>query len=141
FTPSLEIATLGPPLHMRAAIVRPRDFEPGRRYPVIVEVYGGPHSVEVRADARTRLVDQWMADQGFVVVSIDGRGTPYRGRAWERAIKGDLSAIPLADQIAGLKELGARYRELDLSRVGIKGWSFGGYFAAMAMTRHPEIFR
>jgi dipeptidyl-peptidase-4 len=140
FEPRLELVTLRR-LGMRASLVRPRDFDPARRYPVVVSVYGGPRSQTVQASRRSQLLKQWIADHGFVVVSIDGRGTPARGRAWERAIRGDLIAVPLADQVVGLKELGARYRELDLARVGIYGWSFGGYFAAMAVMRHPEVFR
>ncbi len=141
FEPNLEIVTLGPPLRMRAAIVRPRSFDPSRRYPVIVSVYGGPRGKMVTANRRSQVLDQWMADQGFIVVSVDGRGTPDRGRAWERAIRGDLIAVPLADQIEGLRQLGARFRELDLGRVGIYGWSFGGYFSTMAILRHPEWFQ
>jgi dipeptidyl-peptidase-4 len=81
-----------------------------------------------------------VADHGFVVVSIDGRGTPARGRDWERVIQGNLIDAPLADQVAGLQALAASYPELDLSRVGIYGWSFGGYFAAMAVMRRPDVF-
>jgi dipeptidyl-peptidase-4 len=82
-----------------------------------------------------------MADRGYIVVAIDGRGTPGRGRDWERNIKGDLIALPLEDQASALIALGERYAELDLSRVGIHGWSFGGYFTAMALTRRPDLFR
>ena len=86
------------------------------------------------------LIDGWFANQGFVVVSIDGRGTPARGRAWERAIKGNFIDVPLADQVQGLQLLGAKFPELDLSRVGIFGWSFGGYFTASAVIRRPDIY-
>jgi dipeptidyl-peptidase 4 len=75
------------------------------------------------------------------VVTADGRGTPGRGRAWERVIQGDLGTIPLHDQVRALKALGARYRELDLSRAAIYGFSFGGYMAAMAVARRPDVFR
>jgi dipeptidyl-peptidase-4 len=86
------------------------------------------------------MLQQWYADQGFVVVILDGRGTPGRGRAWERAIKHNLIDVPLQDQVAGLQALGERFQELDLSRVGIFGWSFGGYFAAHAAMRRPDVF-
>jgi len=89
----------------------------------------------------TYVMDQLYADAGFVVVRTDGRGTPDRGRAWERAILRDLISIPMADQIGGLKAAAARHPELDLSRVGIAGWSFGGYFSLMAALLHPEIFK
>ena len=141
FGVNMEIVTLGTPHFMRALVVRPHDFDPARRYPVWVKVYGGPLSQTVVASALRYLTHQWTADQGFVVVSIDGRGTPSRGRAWERAIRGDLIGVPLRDQVAGLRELGRRYPELDMDRVGIQGWSFGGYFSAMAVMRHPELFR
>lgn len=141
FQPDVELVTVGtPPLH--AAIVRPRDFEKsdGKPMPVIVSVYGGPHAQTVQAAGRRYLLQQWMADQGFIVVSIDGRGTPGRGRAWERAIRGDLIAAPLDDQVRGLQALGDRFPEMDLSRVGIYGWSFGGYFSAMAVMQRPDVF-
>lgn len=139
--PNVEWVTLDPPLEMRAAIVRPLDFSPDRRYPVLVHVYGGPYSQRVRAMRRNYLLDQWHAEHGYIVVAIDGRGTPGRGRDWERAIDGDLIEVALADQVAGLRQLAARHREMDLERAGIYGWSFGGYFAAIATMRHPELFR
>jgi dipeptidyl-peptidase-4 len=126
---------------LRAVVVRPDDFRSGERYPVIVSVYGGPHSQRVTRYGQGYLIEQWLADHGYVVVSIDGRGTPGRGRAWERAIRNNLIEIPLADQVEGLRALGERHPEMDLSRVGIYGWSFGGYFSAMAAMRRPEVFR
>jgi len=86
-------------------------------------------------------MDQWYADAGFIVVRSDNRGTPYRGRAWERAIWKDLITVPMEDQVGALQALGARYPELDLSRVGIFGWSFGGYMAAMGVLLRPDVFR
>jgi dipeptidyl-peptidase-4 len=139
--PRVELTTVGQSPLLHASIVRPSDFQPGRKYPVIVSVYGGPHRQMVVAARSRYLLDQWLAEQGFIVVSIDGRGTPGRGREWERALRGNLIDVPLADQTTGLKALGAKYPELDLSRVGIYGWSFGGYAAAMAVMRAPELFR
>ena len=123
-----------------AVLLRPRDFDAKRRYPVLVHVYGGPHAQMVTAQGRRYLRDQWYADHGYIVVSIDGRGTPARGRDWERSVYGNLIEKPLADQVAVLQALGERHAELDLSRVGIYGWSFGGYFAAMAVLRRPDVF-
>jgi len=140
FTPRPEFANVGDSLRFRTVLLRPRDFDRLRRYPVIVSVYGGPGSQTVMASAQNYVVSQWLADHGFVVVSIDGRGTPGRGRAWERAIRGDLIEIPLHDQVEALQALGRRYPELDLTRVGMTGWSFGGYFTAMALERRPDIF-
>ncbi|MEX2169004.1 MAG: DPP IV N-terminal domain-containing protein [Pirellulales bacterium] len=139
FAPNIEFTVVGePPLH--AAIIRPRAFDAARRYPVIVSVYGGPHAQVVMADHRRYLLNQWLADQGFIVVAIDGRGTPSRGREWERSIKGNLIELPLADQVRGLQALGEKYHEMDLSRVGIYGWSFGGYFSALAVMQRPDVF-
>jgi dipeptidyl-peptidase-4 len=125
----------------RAAILTPRDFQRGRRYPVLVSVYGGPHSNVVKLDPYQLLTDQWYADGGFIVVRSDNRGTPGRGREWERAIHGDLVGVAMEDQIAVLRALAATHPEMDLGRVGITGWSFGGYMAAMAVLLHPEVFR
>lgn len=138
--PKVELLTVGQRA-FRAAIVRPRSFVPGARYPVIVHVYGGPHALTVNSSPRGSVLQQWLADQGFIVVSLDGRGTPRRGRAWERAIKNNLIDIPLEDQVAGLQALGEKYAELDLDRIGITGWSFGGYFSAMAAMRRPDIYK
>ncbi len=139
-TPHVEFAAVGPRKY-HAAIVRPTGFKPGARYPVILSVYGGPLSVQVTRSRNHYLLPQWLADHGFVVVELDGRGTPGRGRAWERAIKGNLIDVPLADQIEGLRALGALHPEMDLARVGVYGWSFGGYFSAMAVMRRPDVFR
>jgi dipeptidyl-peptidase 4 len=140
FAPRLELTTLGP-LGFHAALVRPRTFTAGHKYPVLVRVYAGPGVRLTEAAPRTYLLDQWMADHGFIVFSMDGRGTPGRGRDWERVIKGSLIEVQLADQVAGLQAAGAKYPEMDLSRVGIVGWSFGGYFSAMAAMRRPDVYR
>jgi dipeptidyl-peptidase-4 len=107
---------------------------------VIVDVYAGPTAKVVTADRRGYLSHQLMADAGFIVVGIDGRGTPGRGRDWERAVKKDLITIAIHDQAEVLKVLGTRLPELDLGRVGITGWSFGGYAAAMAVLLRPDVF-
>ncbi len=141
FLPNLELVQLANEQAMRAAVIRPRNFDPKLRYPVVAYVYAGPHA-QVVTSARERWhLQQWIADHGFVVVSLDGRGTPGRGRAWERAIHGDLIGVPLADQVAGLEALGARFPELDMERVGVYGWSFGGYFSSMAVMRRPDVFK
>jgi len=124
-----------------AAIIRPHKFVRGQKYPVIVSVYAGPTTKFVTSALRSYFIDQWMADQGYIVVRIDGRGTPGYDRAWERVVRGNLIDIALNDQIDGLKALAAQYPELDLARVGVSGWSFGGYFSAMATIRRPDIFR
>jgi dipeptidyl-peptidase-4 len=138
--PKVSFYTLGD-LGFRAAVVLPRDFDPTKKYPVLNSVYGGPHVQTVRASSRNFLLQQWQADQGFIVVSIDARGTPARGRAWERTIKNDVMSLPLADQAAAMSLLSAKVPQMDLSRAGITGWSFGGYFSAMATMRRPDVFK
>jgi dipeptidyl-peptidase-4 len=87
------------------------------------------------------LVSQWFADQGFAVVVADGRGTPGRGSEWERAIHGDLASATLEDQIDSLEQAAAELGCLDLDRVAIRGWSFGGYLAALAVLLRPDRIR
>jgi dipeptidyl-peptidase-4 len=120
----------------------PRDFDKSKKYPVILSVYGGPRHNQVIPDQKRRwLVPQWLANQGFVVVAIDNRGTPGRGAEWERAIYQKFGTVPLEDQVKGLHLLCDKYPELDRERVGIVGWSFGGYMAANAVLRRPDVFR
>lgn len=124
-----------------AAIVRPSHFDPKTKYPVILHVYGGPHAQMVQRDTARYALMQWIAEHGYVVVHIDGRGTPSRGRAFERAVAGRFHEIPLADKAQGLRELAHALPELDLDRVGVFGWSFGGYMSALAAMEQPELFR
>jgi dipeptidyl-peptidase-4 len=108
--------------------------------PVLMHPYGGPHGQMVLASRAPYLAEQWIADQGFAVVIIDGRGTPGRGTAWEQAIFDDLATTVLEDQVDGLAALAKAHPELDLDRVAITGWSFGGYLAALAVLRRPDVF-
>ncbi len=126
---------------LTAGIVRPRDARPGVKLPVIVSVYGGPHARVVERVRDKWLLAQWLAERGAIVVSVDNRGTPGRGRDFERAIAGRLVSVPLHDQAAALEALARRVPELDLGRASIFGWSFGGTMAAMAALRRPELFR
>lgn len=142
FQPNLEITRIqSSERTYDAALLRPRDFKAGQKYPVILSVYAGPGVKTVMAAPKSFLRNQWLADHGYIVVTLDGRGTPGHGRAWERAIRGDLIEIPLHDQVDGLQALGGRYPELDLDRVAVTGWSFGGFFTAMALLRRPDVFK
>ena len=141
FTPRAEIVQLKEAHRMFAKILRPQNFKSGQKYPTIVYVYGGPHSIVVNASMAGDLLHQWLADQGFIVVSIDNRGTPGRGRAWEREIHKKFGSLPLEDQVAGLQALAKIVPEIDLARAGITGWSFGGYMSALAALRRPDIYR
>ncbi|MEC7000264.1 MAG: prolyl oligopeptidase family serine peptidase, partial [Actinomycetota bacterium] len=101
---------------------------------------GGPHAQRVIAAGGAYLTEQWLADQGFAVVVIDGRGTPGRGPDWEYEVHHDLAGPVLEDQVDALLAIANSHDALDLSRVGIRGWSFGGYLAALAVLDRPEVF-
>ncbi|QES47664.1 S9 family peptidase [Streptomyces venezuelae] len=122
------------------ALVLPRNHVPGRRLPVLLQVYGGPGFQDVCLEPRRWQHRQWWADQGFAVVTIDNRGTPYVSPAFTQAMYRNFSEVTLEDQVAGLRALGERHPDLDLDRVGVKGWSYGGYLAAAAVLRRPEVF-
>jgi len=145
FVPKVELTRIGDGKGFYAALIRPQKFDKRKRYPVIVNVYGGPlpptSSGMVTASMNRWLMAQWLADQGFVVVSLDGRGTPGRDHDWVRAIGKRFGSVPLEDQVAGLQALGKKYRELDVQRVGIYGWSFGGYMSALGVLRRPDVFK
>ena len=125
---------------LTTALVLPNGHDGVTPLPVLMDPYGGPHAQRVQRSANLFLASQWFADQGFAVVVIDGRGTPGRGPAFEREVRGDLAAPVLEDQIDGLHALAAEHPFLDLDRVAIKGWSFGGYLAALAVLRRPDVF-
>ncbi len=137
--PALQLLAVGD-RRLRVALLLPRDHERGSRLPVLMDPYGGPHFQRVMAARSSWLESQWLADQGFAVIVADGRGTPGRGRAWARAVRGDLAGPVLEDQIDALAEVAAGHPDLDLGRVAIRGWSFGGYLAALAVLRRPDVF-
>lgn len=137
--PNVTISRVGA-RDLATAVLLPTDAQPGRAYPVLLDPYGGPHAQRVVSSRNAYLSSQWFADQGFAVVIIDGRGTPGRGSEFERAVHGDLAGPVLDDQIDALLALADDHSELDLSRVAIRGWSFGGYLAALAVLRRPDIF-
>ncbi|MBA4188071.1 MAG: S9 family peptidase [Planctomycetaceae bacterium] len=138
FTPNVKVEKVG---DFWTAIVRPRNFDPKKKYPVIVDVYGGPRHLHVVQAMRNWLVPQWLADQGFIVVAIENRGTPGRTREWERAIYQRFGTVPIEDQVKELALLCDKFPELDRDRVGIVGWSFGGYMAANGVLRKPDVFK
>ncbi|MFP2927215.1 DPP IV N-terminal domain-containing protein [Pyxidicoccus sp. 3LG] len=138
--PRLEVLQVGKE-RFWASIVRPRDFKPGVKLPVLVDVYGGAIVTSVHQSMAQHLMAQWMADQGFILVKFDGRGTPLRGRDWMRAAKFNLGLVTLEDQVAALKALAAEVPEVDLKRAGIFGWSHGGYISALAAMERPDVFK
>ncbi|MER5533705.1 prolyl oligopeptidase family serine peptidase [Streptomyces mirabilis] len=120
------------------ALLMPTDYDGVTPLPVLMDPYGGPHGPRVLAAHNAHLTSQWFADQGFAVVVADGRGTPGRSPAWEKAVRDDFT-LTLDDQIDALHGLAERF-PLDLSRVAIRGWSFGGWLAGLAVLRRPDVF-
>ncbi|WP_030929337.1 S9 family peptidase [Streptomyces sp. NRRL S-646] len=137
-TPRVTL-TEGGARRIPCAVLLPRDHDGETPLPVLMDPYGGPHGQRVVAAHNPHLTSQWFADQGFAVVVADGRGTPGRSPAWEKAVRDDLAGATVEDQVDALQALAARF-PLDLTRVGIRGWSFGGYLAALAVLRRPDVF-
>ncbi|HWG16067.1 MAG TPA: prolyl oligopeptidase family serine peptidase [Streptosporangiaceae bacterium] len=126
---------------IRAAVLFPSWHEPGSGpLPVLLDPYGGPHAQRVLAGRGAFLTSQWFADQGFAVLIADGRGTPGRGPAWDRAVYRNLADPVLEDQVDALHAAAEQFSDLDLSHVAIRGWSFGGYLSALAVLRRPDVF-
>jgi dipeptidyl-peptidase-4 len=130
---------------MDAWMIKPRDFNEKKKYPVFVFVYGEPHGQTVLDDwaggQNHSMFHRMIADLGYLVVSIDGRGTPApKGAAWRRAVYGSLGPLSTEEQAAGVKELGRSRSYVDLSRVGIWGWSGGGSNTLNAMFRKPDVY-
>ena len=139
FSPAASLHAFGE-RELRTAVFLPAGHVPGTKVPVLLDPYGGPHSQRVVQSRNAHLTSRWFADHGFAVLVTDGRGSPGRGPEFERAIHGDLAGPVLADQVAALHAAAERYPDLDLTRVGIRGWSFGGYLAALAVLRRPDVF-
>jgi dipeptidyl-peptidase 4 len=139
-TPRITWLTVGARA-LRTALLLPSWYEAGQRLPVLMSPYAGPAMQRVlRIRSAAFCEDQWFAEQGFAVLVVDGRGTPGRGPAWDKTVHGDTLSAPVEDQADALQAVGERYDDLDLGRVGIRGWSFGGALAAMAVIRRPEVF-
>ncbi|HSK24432.1 MAG TPA: prolyl oligopeptidase family serine peptidase [Egicoccus sp.] len=138
--PQVRLLELGP-RKLRAALLLPTNATARGRLPVLLDPYGGPHAQRVVQNGAAHLTSQWLADQGFAVLVVDGRGTPGRGPVFERAVHGDLATPVLEDQIDALHAAAEQEPRLDLDRVAIRGWSFGGYLAALAVLRRPDVFR
>jgi dipeptidyl-peptidase-4 len=129
------------PKELRVAMFTPGGAEPAEPLPVLLDPYGGPHWGRVVRAQRPLLESQWLADQGFVVLVIDGRGTPFRGVAWDQAVYRSYVDVALEDQVEGLHAVADRFPFLDRSRVAMRGWSYGGYLTLAALLRRPDVFR
>ncbi|MCC7078057.1 MAG: prolyl oligopeptidase family serine peptidase [Acidimicrobiia bacterium] len=142
FEPDARIVTVGH-RELRASVVIPSSATgETASVPVLLDVYAGPHVQRVLASRDDLVLARWFAEYASVaVVTIDGRGTPARGRDWERALRGDLAGVTLEDQTDGLEAVCAMFPELDPDRVVVRGWSFGGYMAALCVLRRPDLFR
>jgi dipeptidyl-peptidase-4 len=136
--PHVRILAVGP-REIPVAILTPRDGQT-TKLPVLFDPYGGPHAQRVVASRNAYLSSQWFADQGFVVVIADGVGTPGKGSEWERDVLNDLAQVVLDDQVEIVRALEDLEPRADTSRVGIRGWSFGGYLAALAVLRRGDVF-
>mgnify|MGYP001054984312 FL=1 len=136
--PALERVT---DRRLPAAVVYPSHHVAGRRLPVLLDVYGGPGHQEVVAYRSAWLERQWWADAGFAVVTVDNRGTPGVAPSFEKVVHRRLADVILADQADALTALAGKHPDLDLDRVAVRGWSFGGWLAVLAVLCRPDLFR
>ena len=123
-------------------LIKPKDFDPSKKYPVIVYVYGGPHSQMVQNTymGQLRRWEMYMAQRGYLVYVQDNRGTQNRGLDFEQAIHGQCGQAEMADQIEGVKML-MELPYVDKERIGVHGWSYGGFMTISLITNYPDIFK
>ena len=123
-------------------LIKPKDFDPSKKYPVILYVYGGPHSQMVKNTymAELRRWEMYMAQRGYLVYVQDNRGTQNRGAEFEKAIHGQCGQAEMADQMEGIKML-MNLPYVDKDRIGVHGWSYGGFMTISLMTNYPDIFK
>ncbi len=139
--PKIEAIELNGRLYY-TMMIRPPDFAPSKKYPVIVYVYGGPHAQVVQRGWRgsTFLTNEYLAQKGFIVFSLDNRGSYGRGKAWEDWIYKNFGKYELKDQLAGVKYLSS-LPYIDENRIGIWGWSYGGFMTLTAMLKAGNVFK
>ncbi len=123
-------------------LMKPLDFDPSKKYPVIMYVYGGPHSQMVKNNylASLRRWEMYMAQRGYVVFAMDNRGTSNRGAEFEKAIHRQCGQVEMADQMEGMKWL-MSHDWVDKERIGVHGWSYGGFMTISLITNYPDIFK
>ncbi|XP_005990176.1 dipeptidyl peptidase 8 [Latimeria chalumnae] len=122
---------------------KPHNLQPGKKYPTVVFVYGGPQVqlVNNRFKGVKYLRLNTLASLGYVIVVVDNRGSCHRGLNFESAFKYKMGQIEIEDQVEGLQYLASKYNFIDMERVGIHGWSYGGYLSLMALVGRPDIFK
>ena len=123
-------------------LIKPKDFDPSKKYPVILYVYGGPHSQLVKDTwlAELRPWEMYMAQRGYLVYVQDNRGTLNRGAEYEKAIHGQCGQAEMADQMEGIKML-MDLPFVDKDRIGVHGWSYGGFMTISLITNYPDVFK
>ena len=123
-------------------LIKPKDFDPSKKYPLIVYVYGGPHSQMVKNTymAELRRWEMYMAQRGYIVYVQDNRGTQNRGIEFEQAIHRQCGQAEMADQMEGVKML-MELPYVDKDRIGVHGWSYGGFMTISLITNYPDIFK
>ncbi len=123
-------------------MVKPADFDPSKKYPTVVYVYGGPHAhnVDARWHYSSRSWETYMAQKGYILFILDNRGSQNRGRDFEQATFRQLGQVETEDQMQGVAYLKS-LPYVDQDRIGVHGWSFGGYMTITMMTHHPEVFK
>jgi dipeptidyl aminopeptidase/acylaminoacyl peptidase len=130
---------------IRGVLYLPSGFDPKKSYPVIDAIYGGPVSIVAARSFKGAYNNGYfpasVAELGFAVVTLDGRGTPYRSRAFREAGYGSFADPQLDDHVTAIRQLAGRFSFLDISRVGVYGHSNGGYLSARALLKHPDIFK
>ena len=127
---------------MNAWMIKPKDFSPNKKYPVLMYQYSGPGSQQVSNvwDGRNTIWFNLLAQKGYIVLCVDGRGTGYRGTKYKKATYKNLGKYEIEDQIAAAQWVGSQ-NFVDAGRIGIFGWSFGGYMASLAMTKGADVFK
>ena len=123
-------------------MVKPHDFDPTKKYPTVVYVYGGPHAHNVEASWHwsSRSWETYMAQKGYIIFILDNRGSENRGRDFEQATFRQLGQIEMQDQIKGVEYLKS-LQYVDMNRLGVHGWSYGGYMTISLMTNYPDVFK
>ncbi len=125
---------------LHAQLIKPKDFDATRKYPAIVMVYGGPHAQTVRNAWAGLTWDQVLAHKGFVIWRVDNRGSAGRGHIWESRLYRNFGAIEVADQKAGVEHL-VKLGFVDAARIGMYGWSYGGYMTLNTMLEEPKLIK